>query len=134
MKKVANSVAKDAPPEKAESLWLLISAPTIWAIHFLACYLTASVWCEKIAGDADDFAPVRWAFGVYTLFAVVGILAIGWISYCRIRNSLGDFPHDADHPGDRHRFLGFATFLLCWLSLTATLFVAAVALFMETCR
>jgi hypothetical protein len=43
-------------------------------------------------------------------------------------------PHDFDTPGDRHRFLGFATVLLAGLSAVATLFAAVVVLYFEDCR
>ncbi|MGB7839915.1 MAG: hypothetical protein WBL40_17580 [Terrimicrobiaceae bacterium] len=36
--------------EKRQSLWLLMISPTIWAAHFLLCYLTAAIWCAKFAG------------------------------------------------------------------------------------
>jgi hypothetical protein len=43
-------------------------------------------------------------------------------------------PHDHDTPADRHRFLGFATFLLGLLSALATIFTALVAIFFQDCR
>ena len=43
-------------------------------------------------------------------------------------------PHDFDTPGDRHRFLGFATVLLAGLSAVATLFAALVVLYFKDCR
>lgn len=122
------------PTENSESLWILVLAPLIWAVHFLACYLTIAIWCEKFALSEENLAPVRWAYLIFTMGAIAGIVLVGWNGYRRIREAPMAHPYDADHPDDRHRFLGFATVLLAGLSLVATLFVAAVALFLETCH
>jgi hypothetical protein len=116
-----------------ESLWAMIVAPTIWAVHFLACYILAAVFCAK-AGTAD-FASVRWWIAGFTF------VALGAIAACAIQAfRLGHFmegeaaPHDADTIHDRRRFLAYATLLLSGLSFVATLFVALPAVFVESCR
>ncbi|QDV79972.1 transmembrane prediction [Botrimarina mediterranea] len=132
----------DAPPPNAvptanesdESLLAIFVSPAVWAAHFMACYITAAVWCEKFAGDSLSLAPVRVAFAVYTLLAVALIVVNGWFGYRRIRGAPEGYGYDTDSAEDRHRFLGYATTLLASLSLVATLFVAAVALFVETCH
>lgn len=121
-------------PEERESLWWIALSPTIWAVHFLACYLTAAIWCARFAGHPGSLAWVRWAILAYTVAALGGIGATGWIGYRRHRHGTATVPHDFDTPEDRHRFLGFATLLLSGLSLVGTLFVASVALYFETCR
>ena len=120
--------------EKNESLWILTVSPTLWAAHFLLSYLTAAVWCAKVVGRDGSLATVRMAIAVYTVLALLGIGINGWMGYRR--HSFGDSstPHDFDSPADRHRFLGFATLLLSALSAVATLYVALVAVFIETCR
>ncbi|TWT99452.1 hypothetical protein Pla108_03910 [Botrimarina colliarenosi] len=120
--------------ESDESLLAIFVSPAVWAAHFMACYITAAVWCEKFSGDSLSLAPVRVAFGVYTLLAVALIGVNGWFGYRRIRRTPGDHAYGADRAEDRHRFLGYVTTLLAGLSLVATLFVAAVALFVETCH
>ena len=40
----------EAPPARWGSLWLLTFGPGIWAVHFLLCYVTAAVWCARVAG------------------------------------------------------------------------------------
>jgi hypothetical protein len=112
---------------------MLTISPTIWALHFLCSYVTAAVWCAKDAGGDGSLGGARIAIAVYTLIALIGIAITGWVGYRR--HSLGNesLPHDNDTPEDRHRFMGFATLLLSVLSALATLFVAAVAVFMETC-
>lgn len=129
----------DVPPhedtrEESQSLWLLTTPPVIWAVHFMACYLTAAIWCAKVAGRDGPLGTVRVAIAVYTAVALLGIALAGWGGYRRHRYNGGSPPHDYDSPEDRHRFLGFATLLLAGLSAVATIFSALVAVFMETCH
>lgn len=120
-------------PERDEPLFLIAVAPTIWAVHFLACYLTAAVWCAKAAGTVGALGPVRSAVALYTVIALVGITAVSVHAYRRHTLGTATTPHDFDTPADRHRFLGFATLLLALLSGVATLYVAIVALFFQVC-
>ncbi|HSG40185.1 MAG TPA: hypothetical protein VLE27_11150, partial [Thermoanaerobaculia bacterium] len=114
--------------------WLLTVSPSLWAAHFLLSYVTAAVWCAKVAGRDGSLWEARVAIAVYTALALIGIAVTAWIGYRR--HSFGDArtPHDRDTPEDRHRFLGFATLLLSALSAAATLYSAMVVLFFETCR
>lgn len=122
--------------ERHQSLWLLTAAPTIWAAHFLLSYVTAAIWCAKTSGAeaGESIAPVRIAITVYTCLALSGIAAIGHIGFKRSIYGGIESSRDADTPGDRHRFLGFATFLLATLSAIAVLFVGSVAIFFGTCH
>ncbi len=119
--------------EGRESLWFLAASPLIWSVHFLACYLTAAVWCAKYGEEGASLAAVRVAMGVFTLLALGGIGVVGWIGWGRHRFGAEAVPHDFDTPEDRHRFLGFATVLLSGLSAVATVFVATVAVFIGAC-
>lgn len=123
-----------AYPEHKDSLWFLIASPTIWATHFLLSYITAAIWCAKVADRFDSLAPVRWAIVAYTVAALVGIGINGWKALHRHRTGPGLLPHDSDTPADRHQFLGFATALLAGLSAIATVFAALVVLYFEDCR
>jgi hypothetical protein len=123
-----------APPEHQESLWLLIVSPTIWAAHFILSYITAAIWCAKYAPRYGSLEPVRWAIVAYTVMALIGIAWNGRSGLRRHRFGSASLPHDFDTPGDRHRFLGFATALLAALSAVATVFAAFVVLFFEDCR
>ena len=120
--------------EKRESLWILTIAPAIWAAHFLLSYITAAIWCAKVAGRDGSLDPARIAVAVYTAVALLGILAIAAIGWRRHTYGAATVPHDFDTPEDRHRFLGFATLLLAALSFVATAYVALAALFLESCR
>lgn len=121
-------------PEDAESLWRLIVAPTVWAAHFLACYVTAAVWCAKFAPRFGSLEPARWLIAGYTVVALLLIAVNGWGGVRRHRLGRETLPHDADTPEDRHRFLGFATALLAGLSAIAVIFAAVVVLYFEDCR
>jgi hypothetical protein len=121
-------------PERKESLWLLTISPAIWSAHFLLSYVTAAVWCAKMAGPGGPLGGARTAIAVYTAVALIGIGITGWFGFRR--HSFGDAetPHDFDSPEDRHRFLGFATLLLSALSAVATIYVALAAVFIGNCR
>ncbi len=120
--------------ERNQSLWLLVVSPTIWAMHFLACYLTAAIWCAKYSGADRSLGIVREAITVYTVIAMIGIGLTGFVGYRRNRYQHPTMSHDRDTPEDRHRLLGFAALLLSGLSAIATVFVALVAYFIETCH
>lgn len=119
--------------ETNQSLLLLAASPTIWSIHFLACYITAAIWCAKVAGLAGPLGAARLAVGVYTLLALAGIAFVGMVGYRRHDVGSATVPHDFDTPADRHRFLGFATLLLSGLSAVAVVYTALAAVFVATC-
>jgi hypothetical protein len=123
-------------PEREESLWALTVAPTIWALHFLLSYGSASVWCAKAGQASASLDGIRGAIVVFTAVALVGIAVSGVAGYRRHGRGHGleTTGHDFDSPEGRHRFLGFATVLLAGLSAVATLFTALPAVFIETCR
>lgn len=120
--------------ERNQSLWLLVISPTIWAVHFLASYITAAIWCAKYAGRDGPLGAARWAIAAYTIVALLGIGFTGWRGYRRHTYGTATLPHDFDTPEDRHRFLGYATILLSALSAVGTIFAALAAVFMETCH
>ncbi|MCG6154611.1 hypothetical protein [Rubinisphaera margarita] len=121
------------PTEEQDRLWILFASPTIWAIHLLACYITAAIWCAKFGETDSAFTTVRIAFAVYTVLALAAIGWLGWTGYQQHRRVTDKTPHDDDTPLDRHRFLGFATLLLSGLSAIATIYVALVAVFIGSC-
>ncbi len=109
---------------------MLAASPTIWAVHFLLSYVTAAIWCAKIAAP---LGPIRVTIAAYTVVALTGIGIVMWRGARQHRYGGTTVPHDFDTPEDRHRFMGFATLLLSGLSAVATIFVALTALFIETC-
>jgi hypothetical protein len=121
-------------PEHAESLWRLVSGPLIWAAHFMLCYVTAAVWCAKVAGPLGALGGARAAVVAYTVVALVAIGLAAWSGWERHTFAGATLPHDYDSPADRHRFMGFAMLLLAGLSAIATAYTALAAVFFETCR
>jgi hypothetical protein len=124
------------PPRPLDqgSLWLLTIAPTIWAAHLLASYLTGAIWCAKFAGPSGPLGNVHNAIAWYTVAALAGIAVVGWEGLRRHRHGVEATTHDLDSPDDRHRFLGFATLLLAGLSAVAVVYAALAATFFDTCR
>lgn len=117
-----------------DSIWMLALSPTIWALHFMLCYVTAAIWCAKHPESAAGFDTIRLTIGIYTGVAVAAIGFVGWLGWRAHRLGGGHTPHAADSPLDRHRFLGFATFLLSALSAVAVVFAGLVAVFVENCE
>ena len=132
--RVRESHSSDVISGSEESLWWLALAPSIWAVHFLACYLTAAIWCAKAADPGAPITAVRIAIAVYTVVALVGIAITFRHGHSRHATGTAAVPHDFDTPQDRHRFLGFATLLLAGLSAVAVLYSALVAVWFGSCR
>lgn len=120
--------------ERRARLWPVALPPAIWAVHFLASYLTAAVWCAKLSDRAGTLAGARWAIAGYTAVALLMIGACAWRAL-RMHNFGNEpLPHDEATAGDRHRFLGFATLLLSGLSAVAVLFTALPAAIFSGCQ
>ncbi|TWI49251.1 hypothetical protein IQ22_04053 [Pseudomonas duriflava] len=130
----ANRDDPETPAARWHSLWLLTLGPAFWTMHFLASYITAAIWCAKFAGRAGSLETVRWLIGGYTAVALVGICLVSWFGYRQHKLGQATLPHDADTAGDRHRFLGFSTLLLCGLSFVATVYIALTVVFIGTCE
>lgn len=124
------------------NLITLITAPTIWALHFLVCYVAASVHCAKAMTDARVFTGGSWPDVTLARMIIAGatILALGLIAWSS-RQAWGHWsdgdaepPYDDATFDDRQQFLGFATILLCGLSFIGVIFVALPAVFIGDCR
>ena len=124
------------------NLVTLITAPTVWALHFLVCYVAASVHCAKALTDARIFTGASWpdvtlARVIIAAATVVALGLIAWSSRQAWRHwADGDAepPYDDATFDDRQQFLGFATVLLCGLSVIGVIFVALPAVFIGDCR
>lgn len=121
-------------PERAESLWMLTGGPLVWAAHFLLCYITVAVWCAKVVAREQPLGDVRLWLAAYTAVALALIAFLGWRGWRQHRWGQATLPHDANSAGDRHRFLGFSTLLLCGLSFIAVIYVAFAIVLIGTCR
>ncbi|MBB3979661.1 hypothetical protein GGQ64_004905 [Rhizobium azooxidifex] len=121
-------------PKEVESLWTLFTGPTIWAVHFLVCYVAVAIYCEKARTGPFTFAEMRLALVLVTLLALAGIVLSAWLAWRQWGFGSGDPPHDAPTREDRLLFQGFATLLLSGLSFVAVLFVAVPLVLIEACQ
>jgi hypothetical protein len=120
--------------EHRETLWLLPAAPSVWALHFMASYITAAIWCGKVVGPSASLTPVRTAIAIYTVAAIAGIGAIGYAGYRRQHSDSVVPEHDDDTPHDRRWFIGFSTVLLAGISAIAVCYAAMTVFFIEGCQ
>ncbi|MGS1097416.1 hypothetical protein ACVCNR_23030 (plasmid) [Aquamicrobium terrae] len=118
-------------PKEMQTLWTLFTAPVIWAVHFLACYITAAVLCAR-QGDAG-FATVQLCIVAATLLALGLIVLSAWLAWRQWGFGRRDPPHDHPTPHDRTLFQGFATLLLSGLGFVAVLYVSLPLLFIDGC-
>ncbi len=117
-----------------DNLWTLIATPTVWAVHFLICYLPAAVVCARAEGDFSPIAGVRLTIAAATVVALVLIGASGTRAWREWRAGGGQTPHYRDTAADRERFLEFSTVLLAALSFVGVVFVGLPALVLVDCR
>ena len=95
------------------SLWHMILAPTVWAVHFCVVYGWTAVQCVR-AGGPD---AARTGILVATAVALVVIVVLGWKAW-KQWDYLDDFDYVHDQPTTEHRreFLGHAGWLLAIVS------------------
>ena len=134
---MSNPVTREVRRETGTGtdLWRVIVSPVIWALHFLASYVTVAVYCEKAGRDAA-LAPAEIAVIAYTVMALAGI---GWSTWGLWRGrgrSLTDDDFENEHnvPEERHRFLDHVALMLCVLSAVAVLYVAIPMIYLSSCR
>lgn len=120
-------------PRLKSTLWALVASPTIWALHFLFCYIYASVYCAK-GGRLALIGDARTAIAVATVVALVLVGASGYAAWSRSRMEGDPAPHQESTDEDRLRFLAVATMLLAALSFVAIVFTAIPAFIFEDCR
>lgn len=120
-------------PREVESLWTLFTAPAVWALHFLACYVAAAIFCEKPGFLGADFLTLRAAIAGLTLLSLAVIVVAAVLAWRQWGFGSGDPPHDDPTRRDRLLFQGYATLLLSGLSFIAVIFTALPALFITDC-
>lgn len=120
-------------PREVESLWTLFTAPIVWALHFLVCYVGAAIYCAKPGLLGLDFSSVRLGIVIVTAIALAFIALSTLLAWRQWGFGTYDPPHDDPTAHSRRRFQGFATLLLSGLSFVAVIYVALPALFLTEC-
>lgn len=112
------------------NMWTLITPPTVWALHFLFCYVASAIVCAKAPALLPE---LRLAIAAATALAL-GLIAAAGVQAHRHWGFGDDLPpHDEATDEDRQHFLGFATLLLVGLSAVAVIFGALPALLVAEC-
>ena len=78
------------------SLWIMIAAPCVWALHFLLAYWAAAVWCAKVPARTGDILVVRLGVGGLT---IVALAVVGWLAWKAVRS----YRATAPDPGEPDR-------------------------------
>lgn len=120
-------------PKEVETLWTLFTAPVVWALHFLICYVSAAIYCAKPALFPFGFDAIRMGIALATIAALLLILLSGVLAWRQWGFGTHDPPHDDPTGHDRRLFQGFATLLLSGLSFVAIIYVAMPLLFITEC-
>lgn len=124
----------DTPKQTQDTLWTLIVAPTVWALHFLLCYIVAAFECAPNVAIFEPIVVTRLVVAGLTVLALAIIAVVFRRALREWRGHDRGFTHDADTDLDRERFLEFSTLLLGALSFVSVIFVALPAFFSVDCR
>jgi hypothetical protein len=120
---------------RGTDLWRVITAPTIWAGHFLFCYVSVAVYCAKL-GRAAELAPMRWTVLAASVLALAALGVLFWRTWAVRGPSVtyDDLTFEANTPEERHLFLTHVTLLLTALSAAGVVYVTIPVLILDTCR
>jgi heme/copper-type cytochrome/quinol oxidase subunit 2 len=118
---------------RASTLWALIVPPTVWALHFLLCYVYAAIRCAK-GGPLAPLDEVRTVIMAATAVALLIVAVSAWVAWEQMGVEGDPPPHDASTLEDRHRFLATAKLLLAGLSFVAIVYTAIPAFIFTDCR
>lgn len=116
-----------------DTLWTLVAAPAIWAVHFLASYVAAAIVCAPNDDVFRSIGGVRVFVAVLTIAALALIALAFWNAWRDWRLDRDVDPEEAT-AADRERFLELSTMLLAALSFVGVLLDAAPVLFIADCR
>lgn len=125
---------KSVIPREIETLWTLFTAPAVWALHFVVCYVLAAIFCAKRLPESFTFDTVRILLLVITLVALAMIVLSAYLAWRQWGYGKGDPPHDEPTREERRHFQGFATLLLSGLSFVAVIYVAIPLFFIAECQ
>jgi len=117
---------------RGQSIWPMIFAPIVWALHFCLSYGTAAIWCAKRGGGEAGLQAVLLLLGLGAL----GLIAlIGWRAWRQWDYTDDwDYDHAKANNENRREFLGHAGFLLALVSAVGVIYVTLPALLAGGCR
>ena len=97
--------------ESRQRLWIVPGPLVVWAAHFMVSYITAALWCGRLAGRGGSLGSVQLMIGLYTVAALASLFVIGRIAFQAHAQRTSLPPYDADSPQDRHRFVALAALM-----------------------
>jgi hypothetical protein len=118
---------------RESNLWTLIVPPTVWALHFLFCYIYAAIRCAK-AGPLAPLADVRVLIMAATSLALLIVSTSAYVAWAQMGIEGDPPPHEESTSEDRHRFLATAKLLLAGLSFVAIVYTAIPAFIFANCQ
>lgn len=121
-------------PREIETLWTLFTAPVVWAVHFLVCYVAMAIFCAKEMAVEISIDTMRLGLGIFTLIALAMIVVSAFLAWRQWGFGSDDPPHDDPTREDRKLFQGFATLLLSGLSFVAVTYMAIPLIFIAGCQ
>lgn len=116
-----------------DTLWTLIAAPAVWAVHFLLSYVLAAYACAPNDDVFRTFGGLRLFIAGLTVTALV-LITLAFLRAWSDWRREGEIEHGEATAEDRERFLEFSTMLLAALSFVGVLLDAAPVLFIADCR
>ena len=84
------------------NLWTLIIAPTVWALHFLLCYVATAIHCAK-AGRLESLHALRPTIVVATVVALLVVAIAGYVAWAHSTIEGDPPPHQESTYEDRAR-------------------------------
>lgn len=109
--------------QSRRAMVLMLAPPTLWALHFLACYAIVSLACAHGAGQDT----VRTGIALASVAGLAPIGLIAWRSlrqWQAVRNQ---------HEQDAAPFFAVVTLMLCAMSAVALAWVALPGFLLPPC-
>jgi hypothetical protein len=120
------------------SLFMFVSGPVIWSVHFMLVYLVTEAGCSGGGPGLSLFDPPVPKVVTLAATAAAAAAALGCVAWWYRRWRASEHEPVADEAGglqhrDRGGTLAFAGFLLSLLSAVTILFVGLPALVLPSC-
>lgn len=116
-----------------DTLWTLVAAPAVWAVHFLLSYILTAYVCAPNDDVFKTVGHLRLFIAILTVTALI-LITLAFLRAWSDWRREGEIEHEEPTPEDRERFLEFSTMLLAALSFVGVVLDAAPVLFIADCR